>query len=968
LPEKLEDAVNIAADAVKTAIEKRQKLADGNLVTFGVLEVRNADFPRGRDAWCRAVAGMLERSLLHRGGAVLERSRLQHVTRERQLTGDDANKLLASMKLVDLEFTRGENAESFKLTARIGNEIFRAESSFDKPLDAVQDIAGQLLESKVDAAMGDEAVRFLREAQFLYNQTRYKAALERAETAIALGLDNANIKRVLGLSLLAVAQFTATPDAAKVEEVIRLGMRALDVIETLPNANVYIEPLQRLRYKLACVGSFGAAYKDVTLEEMFPEIRESARAFHQRAALYLINTRTNKINVIMQSRAYRDLERDPTTKKIAAVARKATEPASFLLNAGGVFDTNKNVLEFSENIIHRSAAVNGKIYEFFLADLLHQYHEIPPEKRDSHPDIRTILKTIMQWFAVDATVLRLAKPEIRDERDLLPYERVIAMLENDACPMFRDYGWIARNSPLWFTSTYQMPTNDLATEYFNKVKQRLEAHPPDHNYQFSLLYEEMRRVALYRVNAQRQAIYGDFSRHDEFSRVRLQIMTPDECLRAVAYFAEVVEIAVRRQENVEDSYATFFSHLREMIEFNDVANRPSDVREQYAQLISDYFTRLGIEPPRGQGIRLLVENDFKKPHQPEPERPKPWSEEIVLFTGRSIRISDPFLQGDTLYFFCRYYSGSQTGNTLRLNSVDLKTLHVRQGVPHTVNSSEGIPTNVMLDDQNAYFVGHGPMYEKKAIRVFPLNGGNAWTLSLDSLPGNTIDTACFFNGKLYVALNEGREIGWFVVFDLDTKEYDILSSTSAREGKAPFVNVSPAPRFAWFHADPPRNRLLFYLHHSRPEWNGLWSMNGETGAFTHHWAHPGQYWFLPQIHDESGLVIMRGSSHTEFLDLRDNDIEGKGLSPVKGSYTGIYEAVYFQNALWGWSVQNGSSERRTLDSDATPELLARPTGLTGPPTIPPRILPLPDEKRMVIADWNSLVLLRFDDPLTTTSE
>lgn len=146
LPENLDEAVQMVSNAVKNALEKRRKLDEKNLVTYGVLEIRNADFPVERDAWCKAVAGMLERSLLHQGAAVLERSRLRHVNDERRLTGDGSNDLLASVKLIDLEFTRGTQPKSFKLTARIGGEIRRIEGMLDKPLDAVRKLAEQLFD------------------------------------------------------------------------------------------------------------------------------------------------------------------------------------------------------------------------------------------------------------------------------------------------------------------------------------------------------------------------------------------------------------------------------------------------------------------------------------------------------------------------------------------------------------------------------------------------------------------------------------------------------------------------------------------------------------------------------------------------------------------------------------------------------------------------------------------------------
>lgn len=145
LPEQLEKAAEIVDNVVGESVGKRKKLKDRKLETYGVLEIRNADFPIARDAWCKAIAGMLERQLLRDGAAVLERSRLGRVNRERQLTGDDTNDLLASMKLIDLEFSRGDKPATFRITARIGERVYREDSLIDKPMDAVGKLAKAIM-------------------------------------------------------------------------------------------------------------------------------------------------------------------------------------------------------------------------------------------------------------------------------------------------------------------------------------------------------------------------------------------------------------------------------------------------------------------------------------------------------------------------------------------------------------------------------------------------------------------------------------------------------------------------------------------------------------------------------------------------------------------------------------------------------------------------------------------------------
>lgn len=246
LPENFEKAVKIVVENVEKSVEKRAKLKDRKLETYGILEIRNADFPMERDVWCKAVAGMLERQLLRNGAAVLERSRLGQVNRERQLTSDGSNDLLTSMKLIDLEFTRGEQPKSFKITARIGEEIYRDEGMLDKPLDAVRELAGRLIGRPTTQENDDpvkEAARFQAESRFLRETGRYGAALEKAEAAIALDPENEGIQADFAHALIRHAtelldfrRYAPAP-AQNVQEALVCAVRLQDYVEAFPKNN-----------------------------------------------------------------------------------------------------------------------------------------------------------------------------------------------------------------------------------------------------------------------------------------------------------------------------------------------------------------------------------------------------------------------------------------------------------------------------------------------------------------------------------------------------------------------------------------------------------------------------------------------------------------------------------------------------------------------------------------------------------
>jgi len=869
LPDKAEDAAKFVVAAVKNAVGKRQKLKQGNLVTFSILEVRNADFPVERDAWFRALAGRLERELLRRGGAVLERSRLHHVNRERQLTGDTTNDLLSSMKLIDLEFTRGEAAQSFKLTARIGDETYRMESSLGQPLDAVRDIAPQLLQSNAATNIEDEARRFLQEADFLYGQGRYDDALDRAEAAFALDPDSAEIKRSLCLALAAVAEQmtnSGKKDMKRVQEILRLVSRAMDIIETnFPGSEF--------------MGYFIPPGNLVVLDNL-PECRHEVRALYRRAIVHWSQL------VFLNAKNQTD---DPVAQFAEAV-RKATGNTSFYFSGAGTSFFSIIAAEVSEQ---------------GFVKLIGLFHEIPEEAINQIPyDILQKFRELLLKAAHSTAVLSEAESEYPYQSDLnIVLNRIVSFLENDPNAMIRNYGWLARNAPWYYWKDVEQ-----ANEYYEKLKQKIEDGPPVHwPYENSMFYEEMRRVAPYRFP-------------------RPHSITHEERFLIASCYAEIVEIACQKNESIAASFLPFMNYVKQNLEMlaND-ATSSRDLWERNENLLFQFLARLETASPENyKGFKEKVDKELEK-LQTTVTRPRWDIMDATDNMGRTV-ISNPFIRDNRLYYFFRPLDSKTThGNNVRLDSVDLETFQVIEG---TFQSIRRLGSKYSFDDQNAYLnvslEGQGPPGTHNEIYVFPLNGDDPWTWDLrNDVPGDWIEKICAFNGKLYVvASSESGKVVWFVELDVKTKAAEILSSTSAREGKTPFVNLSPAPRFLCFLADELRNRLLFYLADSRPEWRGLWSMDGTTGTFTQHLSQvqtPFRELYL-QIYDESGRLFIQSSQYSDVVDLSNGD-KAKLYEPIYGRDNTLSGASLWQNsAVLGTIRGDGITwERITLDEQLKQE-------------------------------------------------
>jgi len=604
---------------------------------------------------------------------------------------------------------------------------------------------------------------------------------------------------------------------------------------------------------------------------MFPETRDAMRAFHHRAIHHLVNTSPPNFYPM------REFDKNPFLKEYVDAIMKSIGVNSILTHGGATVND------------HHYAAADGEAHEIILANLMRLYHEIPEEERGHLPDI----SEIMQRFVDDATVLRTAIPENRDlsslpprfehwmttprkrnEQDWLVYVRTIAMLENDASPMFQNYRWIARNNLPIIARSYLMAergfqplTLEQVDEYYQKLKQRIEEHPPvRHVYEIAMLYEALYKVAPFRINMQNQ-------------------MTHEERLAVASCYVEILKISVRRNENIGSSFTALYNQYKKNLAMlSNETTPPPDLRERNEQLLADALAMLETAAPEEYAkVKRMIDDDLEKRRAAiTPASPKPWSEEIPLVSddsGLNV-ISHPFILGNKLYYFFRPIDKMPPENRVRLDSIDLNTLQIRQGMLHPTNTGGSYGS---FDDQFAYLIGRGPKIDKE-IRVFPLDGSEPRTFKLTGFPGDTIDQICAFNGKLYVVLlgGDNGRIAWFVEINPKEKKWEILSSTSAREGKAPFFNVSPAPRFRSFVVDEPRNRLLFILDDSRPEWGGIWSMDGKTGTFTQHLHQQREMEFSDarmQIHDETGRVSISTHFYNKIIDLTnlskpdDNNIE-----------------------------------------------------------------------------------------------
>lgn len=192
-PEK--QAGRVAA-AVREAVAKRRQ-PSAALHTISITSFRNVDLPRDVDDVCDAARMLLERRLLASADiAVLDRTHLELVAKERELSGQTEDRLLASVTPIAVEVTRASNggfrAEASLATA--GAAVRRRAVDVAQPDAAAlaealaaaiaESIGGQPPQRRGDRAL--DARRLSDEARFELSRSRHDVAVARSEAALAL--------------------------------------------------------------------------------------------------------------------------------------------------------------------------------------------------------------------------------------------------------------------------------------------------------------------------------------------------------------------------------------------------------------------------------------------------------------------------------------------------------------------------------------------------------------------------------------------------------------------------------------------------------------------------------------------------------------------------------------------------------------------------------------------------------------
>lgn len=786
--------------------------------------------------------------------------------------------------------------------------------------------------------VASEAARFAQESLFLAKQERYEAALEKIETAVALDPKNVEyLNRQADLTVLQ-ALYVMNPAMTRMgydspdsyPKVERESMRT-----ALEIADRALETIRSIPGGYACEAINQRTVRDLTsLREKF-------------VALTVLQHPGLKNEVDRFNRAVLE---HWDRENYGIVVKNVRDENSFEKFA-------RFVSTGLETVKHQPESAATAMYEKIIGDFVRFAKQWPPVK-----DADKAVRRLGRDFADFAAAYRTSRDGILSGIDGTKtvrgvdasLERSYKMLDSGPQPVFAIYGWLARNK----VDTRVSPKNEdheWSKLKMENLKIKLNSLPPKLKPEdYTILYEEA-------------TVLGYYGKGNESIRDCIGII--ETANNRGEFSGRLVREAVFRLGN---------SECRS--EFKDEIPRYVKIFEKQILQASQIDVR-----QKNELEALLAGQNFLGTQK---TGTKPWSEEI--------RINSTFqralLHGNTLYLFI-----VEEGPNLRLDEFDLKTRQYTKGksLPCKLNWPMYYPPTdrydaACVDDHNVYYGSYGA-----GILVFPRNGTTPWTLNVeDGLPSDFVQAIGILNGKLYAGLGEERKGSWLVAVDLKTRNCEILASSNAKEGKFPFCNLSPAPRYGLLFTDTKRNRLLMAVEaNGHKNLGGLWTLDGKSGEIVRTYPFAfnsvGDGQLLPDgdrfrlMTSGANFLINladsgAGANAVELISCPNKEYrEGEAWKLLTPKIPSVWmtRGTIWNGYLWGCLYCKDESERKkfggetywariTLDGTSGPERLRLPHGAsedTWNPWTPREVcLPTSDGKGLIVGNRYQLYLLRFE--------
>lgn len=848
----MDKIAKFAADSIKIAVEKRKKSSEGKLKYLSLLSVRNADLPREKDPFCNAVGILLMRQLGNSPDiAVLERSYLEHLNKERNLPGMEfKNKLLASTLQLQLEISRGTDGKDLKATIFLpDNQKISAESADDNPANLANMIASKfadVLKVNVKTETFDrekEATRFYNEAIFFHNHKDLESALVKIECAFALDNENGKYQTLLSFYLMDMALLLIDPSTAGTNTDFQYKREISVNTDTFARSLDLVD--RSLDYKLDLLEKTREIENPIEKQKLIDDILgwRSAKQYFQTATAVtsghnekirsLLSDCQKKISTCLidfdyanHSTSVKDIQTFVTYENW--LSANLQDIRLFSANSQICVETMTKLswdwLMFQQKYQSKTNP-SGRIIDALIGIPKDSFMKLTDadfkileeffKKMQSHsfPDVQAYGEYGLFWIEIlddDISGDKLVK-QVKSFRDSIQYK--IASLPRDTDKKRRTY-------------TYSAIIDALGTllgdgNYF-KARQKME-------------------VELFRFMESQK----DFS--------------TDVAGIAIMESSIYKENLPEALKLIDDSYSLIASPDTNVLDAN--------LKYFYENIDS---LRSGIYSKNPD----LIPSNVKVP----------WSEQKLLFkAGEKNEIEKivcPVLSNGKLYFaglgaekekslFIQFValdlnSGTCNFGTKSILDLDIKNSHTLNGIIY-YNGWEG--NGACFSDGKYYLATQG-----MGIYIFSESGEQVRIINKESgLPSNYIQSIAVLNNKIYAGLGEPEKEGFLIAYDINKNNLELLASSRRKEKISPFDDLSPPVEFQSLTADPERNQIIMFARFRHNPINGLWAIDISDNKmkqlievdFSAEWASP----------VNNGRIIISDSFETLSYDISKSEVD-----------------------------------------------------------------------------------------------
>jgi hypothetical protein len=812
--------------AVRSAMDKRQHV--DKLKTICLMTVRNGDMPRDMDGFCDAVGRLVERQLSGSAGlAVLERSRLEQVTRERAL-GAATHDLAASLVVAELEIDRNGAPDALTATAILSDTTGKQENALKISIPgsdaaalavAITDELTRKLNIPLAAAVNRklEAARFERESNLRDQNGDFIRALTPAEAAHALSPDDTVLYAGLARALVFHGRALYAgpgPEAHRVKESWKDPMTA--PASLVRGAQMLADLAPRI---LAAEPNTRTAGID-----------QCDRAADELCDFIMFATLNQKSYADMSPEPFKDLAMAKAALRRYLLARDADLFAQ-VRDAKSFDDYSKHLV----GLLSDDEWICSSSSDEWTADLLELSERWLKLRRDKYPNRNSAAATealetmSIDWQFEHHRKISIFRPGVNHRsRRWDPTAAGFGRLEtlsnelrtgNDT--ILHQYGHLCHLATAVTRESDSTDRMAAEVEQFLKAKEAEISNP-------ALKDRPDVRLLLYRL-------------------MQCADHTLDQTNWAGHYSVELMNFCLSRNEiEPEVLYRGMCAGSFGPPKAADVERRTAALEKFLTVLKAPdsvvlQSSREHLESYYGE---LLAELRQTYQHAPGVATVKPWqnSRELIdLFDAREGLqwVFNPIVDGRSIYAVGAAHDGPTLAPTqLRLLRFSLDGKAIDKMPPIAIND--------LITQQNPRIrSGHNPMFIMGAcladgcycaatwrhgLLIFPTDGNAVEVIDEHSgLPTNSARAIASLDGKIYAGLGlEGSE-GYIVACDRRTHAVDVLASGARKQKQSPFDDdeTFEVPSLI---ADPPRKRLIVAVQRYEPQTqlNGLWEYKPAT--------------------------------------------------------------------------------------------------------------------------------------------